>query len=232
MVAYVFNVPVGTLIATSGVFAVILGLALQSTLADVFSGIALNLSKPYGVGDWLSLGNGIEGKVVETNWRATYLINGANDLVIVPNSDLAKARLTNLSSPQRTHGVTLHHPHGADEGAVGHFGCHAHGASQQQFHLAQIPPPQWRSKSMDAQGIQFRNCCSASGIFRRWRLGLSMRCINPIYRHAKAAELAARSNPREALAAFLLAIPAAGACTGAAVRRHCGCWTPSPCSPP
>jgi len=107
VVAYVFDAPVGTLIATSGVFAIILGLALQSTLADVFSGIALNLSKPYGVGDWLSLGNGIEGKVVETNWRATHLLNGANDLVIVPNSDLAKARLTNLSSPQRSHGVSL-----------------------------------------------------------------------------------------------------------------------------
>lgn len=107
VVAYVFNAPVGTLIATSGVFAIILGLALQSTLADVFSGIALNLSKPYGIGDWLSLGNGIEGKVVETNWRATHLLNGANDLVIVPNSDLAKARLTNLSSPQRSHGVSL-----------------------------------------------------------------------------------------------------------------------------
>lgn len=107
VVAYVFNAPVGTLIATSGVFAIILGLALQSTLADVFSGIAINLSKPYGVGDWLALGNGIEGKVVETNWRATHLLNGANDMVVVPNSDLAKARLTNLSSPHRSHGVTL-----------------------------------------------------------------------------------------------------------------------------
>jgi len=107
VVAYVFDAPVGTLIATSGVFAIILGLALQSTLSDVFSGIALNLSRPYGIGDWLVLGNGIEGRVVETNWRATHLLSGANDLIVVPNSDLAKARLTNLSSPERSHGVTL-----------------------------------------------------------------------------------------------------------------------------
>lgn len=107
VIAYVFNAPVGTLIATSGAVAIILGLALQSTLSDVFSGIALNLAKPYRIGDWLVLGNGIEGKVVETNWRATHLLTGANDLVIVPNSDLAKARLTNLSSPERSHGVTL-----------------------------------------------------------------------------------------------------------------------------
>ncbi len=107
VIAYVFNAPVGTLIATSGVVAVILGLALQSTLGDVFSGIALNLARPYGIGDWLQLSNGIEGKVVETTWRATHLLTGANDLVVVPNSDLAKARLTNLSSPERSHGVTL-----------------------------------------------------------------------------------------------------------------------------
>ncbi len=107
VIAYVFNAPVGTLIATSGVFAIILGLALQSTLADVFSGIALNFGRIYEIGDWLVLGNGIEGRVVETNWRATHLLNGTNDLVIVPNSDLAKSRLTNLSGPERNHGVKL-----------------------------------------------------------------------------------------------------------------------------
>jgi small-conductance mechanosensitive channel len=107
VVAYVFNVPVGTLIATSGVFAIILGLAMQSTLSDVFSGIALNLGRPYSIGDWIVLGDGTEGRVVETNWRATHLLNGSNDLVVVPNSDLAKARLTNVSSPERSHGVRM-----------------------------------------------------------------------------------------------------------------------------
>jgi len=107
VIANVFNAPLGTLIATSGVLAIILGLAMQSTLSDVFSGIALNLGRPYAVGDWIVLSNDIEGRVVETNWRATYLLNGDNDLVIVPNSDLAKARLKNMSSPDRSHGVTV-----------------------------------------------------------------------------------------------------------------------------
>lgn len=107
VIANVFSVPVGTLIATSGIFAIILGLAMQSTLSDVFSGIALNLGRPYVVGDWIVLDDGVEGQVVETNWRATYILDGKNDLVIVPNSNLAKARLTNLSSPDRSHGITL-----------------------------------------------------------------------------------------------------------------------------
>ncbi len=107
IVAYVFSVPVGTLIATSGVFAIILGLALQSTLSDVFSGIALNLGRPYGVGDWIVLENGIQGKVVETNWRATHMLSGTNDLVVIPNSALAKAQLVNLTSPDESHGISI-----------------------------------------------------------------------------------------------------------------------------
>ncbi|MDR6632281.1 small-conductance mechanosensitive channel [Phyllobacterium sp. 1468] len=107
VVANVFSLPVGTLIATSGVLAIILGLALQSTLSDVFSGIALNLGRPYVIGDLIVLGDGTEGRVVETNWRATHLLNSKNDLVILPNSDLAKARLINMSSPDRSHGVSI-----------------------------------------------------------------------------------------------------------------------------
>ncbi|KQS76677.1 mechanosensitive ion channel family protein [Rhizobium sp. Leaf383] len=107
IVAYVFNVPVGTLIATSGVFAIVLGLALQSTLNDVFSGIALNLGRPYIVGDWIVLDDNLQGRVIETNWRSTHLLNGTNDIVILPNSILAKAKLTNYSSPDESHGIVV-----------------------------------------------------------------------------------------------------------------------------
>ncbi len=107
VIAYVFSVPVGTLIATSGVFAIVLGLALQSTLNDVFSGVALNLGRPYTVGDWIVLDEGVQGRVVETNWRSTHLLSATNDVIIVPNSTLAKRRLTNLTSPDEAHGVTI-----------------------------------------------------------------------------------------------------------------------------
>lgn len=107
VIAFVFGVPVGTLVATSGVVAVIMGLALQSTLSDVFSGIALNIGRPYSVGDWIVLNDGIEGRVLETNWRATHLLNGSDDLVVLPNSSLAKATITNMSSPNRSHGTVL-----------------------------------------------------------------------------------------------------------------------------
>jgi small-conductance mechanosensitive channel len=47
ILTFVFGVPIGTLVATSGLIAIILGLALQNTLGDVFSGLALSLGRPY-----------------------------------------------------------------------------------------------------------------------------------------------------------------------------------------
>jgi CRP-like cAMP-binding protein len=45
--------------------------------------------------------------VVETNWRATQILNPDNDLAIVPNSVIAKAKLINTSNPWKAHGITL-----------------------------------------------------------------------------------------------------------------------------
>ena len=41
-------------------------------LGDVFSGIVLNLAKPNHAGDWIILDGGTQGRVIETDWRATH----------------------------------------------------------------------------------------------------------------------------------------------------------------
>jgi CRP-like cAMP-binding protein len=81
------------------VIAIVLGLALQSTLSDVFSGIAVGLERPYKPGDLLWVEGGIEGHVVQVNWRSTQIATGDNNIAVVPNSIIAKARLVNRSSP-------------------------------------------------------------------------------------------------------------------------------------
>jgi small-conductance mechanosensitive channel/CRP-like cAMP-binding protein len=107
IIAYVFDLPIQGLLATSGVVAIILGLALQSTLGDVFSGIVLSFSRPYRPGDWISLEGGTDGRVIEMNWRATHVLTGRRDLAIVPNSTIAKSKIVNVSSPSGIHGVTV-----------------------------------------------------------------------------------------------------------------------------
>src|SRR5437764_10397773 len=107
IVSYVFDLPIQGLLATSGVVAIILGLALQSTLGDVFSGIVLSFSRPYRPGDWISIDGGTDGRVIEMNWRATHVLTARRDLAIVPNSTIAKSIIVNVSSPSGIHGNTV-----------------------------------------------------------------------------------------------------------------------------
>jgi small-conductance mechanosensitive channel/CRP-like cAMP-binding protein len=107
IVANVFDLPVKGLLATSGAVAIIIGLALQSSLADVFSGIVLNIERPYRVGDWIILDDALQGKVVETNWRATHILTGNQDVAIIPNSLIAKSKLVNCSTPTTIHGASI-----------------------------------------------------------------------------------------------------------------------------
>jgi small-conductance mechanosensitive channel len=107
IIAYVFDLPIQGLLATSGAIAIILGLALQSTLSDVFSGIVLNFSRPYRPGDWISIDGTTDGRVIEMNWRATHVLTAKRDLAIVPNSTIAKAKIVNASSPSGIHGMAV-----------------------------------------------------------------------------------------------------------------------------
>jgi small-conductance mechanosensitive channel/CRP-like cAMP-binding protein len=107
IVNFAFSVPIRGLLATSGVIAIVLGLALQSTLSDVFSGIAVGLEGPYKAGDLIWVEGGIEGYVVQLNWRSTQIATVQNNIAIVPNSIIAKARLINRNSPTQIRGETI-----------------------------------------------------------------------------------------------------------------------------
>jgi small-conductance mechanosensitive channel len=107
MMGFVFGWPLQGLLATSGIIAIVLGLALQSTLSDVFSGISLTIEKPYRLGDEILLEGGVEGEVIQVNWRSTHLRNAANDVVVIPNSAIAKMRIQNHSAGSKRYSGTL-----------------------------------------------------------------------------------------------------------------------------
>lgn len=103
----VLKQPISAVLATSGVLAIVLGLALQNTLADVFSGLAINIEHPFRAGDWITLHGEVEGEVMEINWRATRMRSSVNELIIIPNSLIAKAIVTNHRPLNRPHVVTI-----------------------------------------------------------------------------------------------------------------------------
>lgn len=97
---YLFNIRIVSVLATSAIASVILGLALQETLGNLFSGIALQFDKPFEIDDWVEIhNNGAKqiGKVTEITWRATSLLGLGDETITVPNQILAKAQVTNYS---------------------------------------------------------------------------------------------------------------------------------------
>ena len=85
-------------LTTSAVGALVAGLALQDTLGNFVSGLAIQVEKPFHVGHWISSGDW-EGEVTEITWRATKIRTRHGNQVIVPNGELAKAAIVNYSEP-------------------------------------------------------------------------------------------------------------------------------------
>ena len=104
----IWDAPLGRLFAALGVGSVVIGLALQDTLGGLFSGIALLSSRNFRVGEWLQVGE-TDGQVTEVTWRAVSVRTRDNDLLVVPNSALAKESIHNYSrpSPRREHSAIL-----------------------------------------------------------------------------------------------------------------------------
>jgi CRP-like cAMP-binding protein len=88
----IFNRSVTAFLATGTVVAAVLGLALQETLGNLFAGIALHLEDSFSPGDVVRTGDYL-GIVEAVRWRGTRLRTFNNNLVIVPNSMLARERL-------------------------------------------------------------------------------------------------------------------------------------------
>jgi small-conductance mechanosensitive channel/CRP-like cAMP-binding protein len=93
------------LFTTSALITVVIGLALQDTLGNLFAGLALQSERSFRVGDWVRFGT-YEGVVSDVSWRATKIRTRDNDLVIVPNTVIGKDVLLNYSAPSSVHALT------------------------------------------------------------------------------------------------------------------------------
>ncbi|HEY0385134.1 MAG TPA: mechanosensitive ion channel family protein, partial [Pyrinomonadaceae bacterium] len=86
------TVNLGALFTTSAIFGVILGLALQDTLGNLFAGISLHADNPFQVGDVITFGpqQQFSGVVESITWRAVKIRTFQNKIVLVSNSNIAK----------------------------------------------------------------------------------------------------------------------------------------------
>jgi len=87
-----------SLLAGAGVAGLAIGLALQGTLSNTFSGIFLAVKDVLNVGDWVET-NGFAGKVEEIDLRNTKIREADNNMVIIPNRMV-------LDNPFKNFGLT------------------------------------------------------------------------------------------------------------------------------
>lgn len=102
----VYNIPVPGLLAGAGVVGIVLGLALQDTLGNIFSGFAIYFGGQFKAGDWL-LVEDKHAKIVEINWRSTRLRTTDDVCLDIPNSNITKQTVINYNYPTSVHGIRL-----------------------------------------------------------------------------------------------------------------------------
>ncbi len=99
MAAAVFGVSLTGALTTSSVLLAILGFALRSLIADLFYGITMALERPFEIGDWIAGDDDVVGRVDEFSWRAVKLVTRDNVKIVLPNSQVASARVINYDQP-------------------------------------------------------------------------------------------------------------------------------------
>ncbi len=119
MLTTVFAVHIAPLLATSALLSVVLGLALQDTLGNLFAGVALQFDKPYEIGDWIEIQTetkSVVGIVQEITWRATVLNGFFDEVITLPNRLISQSEVTNYSGRSKPvyHGFSLYLEAAAD----------------------------------------------------------------------------------------------------------------------
>jgi len=96
MVAFVMGKTVTSLLATSGLLTLIVGLALQSNLRDIISGVMLNLERPFKIGDYIRIGR-ILGQVHDISWRTTRVRTPNGQIIAFANGRVSESEIENMT---------------------------------------------------------------------------------------------------------------------------------------
>ncbi|QKW30438.1 mechanosensitive ion channel family protein [Streptomyces seoulensis] len=101
VVLQTLGISIAPLLTALGVGGLAVALALQDTLANLFAGVHILASKTVQPGDYIRLSTGEEGYVEDINWRQTTVRQLSNNLVVIPNGQLAKTNMTNFTRPEQ-----------------------------------------------------------------------------------------------------------------------------------
>jgi small-conductance mechanosensitive channel/CRP-like cAMP-binding protein len=93
-----FGWPINDFLTGGAVISIVIGLALQESLGNLFSGLVLQAAPPFVLGDFI-LAGACEGRVVDMTWRAVTLHTNDDNYVVIPNGTIAKEEIINYHAP-------------------------------------------------------------------------------------------------------------------------------------
>ena len=95
----IWGVDIAPYLAGVGISGIVLGLALQDSLKNVFGGVTLLLDKTFQVGDKIMLEGGTVGEILDIGLRSTKMRTYDNELIYIPNGYLANSKVQNYTRP-------------------------------------------------------------------------------------------------------------------------------------
>lgn len=89
------GIQIKPLLAGLGIGGIAIALAVQTVLGDLLASMSITLDKPFGIGDFLTLGE-YQGTVEHIGVRSTQLRSISGEQIILANADIIKARVRNF----------------------------------------------------------------------------------------------------------------------------------------
>jgi len=102
-----WGISITPILTALGVGGLAVALALQDTLSNLFAGFYVAIARQVRLGDYIRLNTGEEGYVTDIGWRSTTVRALANNMIIIPNSKLGQAVVTNFYLPEKRVGVSI-----------------------------------------------------------------------------------------------------------------------------
>jgi len=101
-IIFIFNawdINISPLLTTAGIAGLAVGLAVKDSLANILGGLQLVLDKTFKVGDKVQLESGEMGVILDIGLRTTKLKTYDNEVIYIPNGNLANAKVKNFTVP-------------------------------------------------------------------------------------------------------------------------------------
>lgn len=97
-----WGIKIGPLLASLGIAGVAVAFALQNTLNNIFGGISMIVDKSLKVGDEIEIDAATKGIVMDVGFRSTKIKTRNNEIIIMPNGQLANSKIVNYVLPDST----------------------------------------------------------------------------------------------------------------------------------